>query len=64
MITKIKVVKQKIPSEYLQCDDIPLAPKDIKMQSEAAEYSVKLYDVLEGCKMKMENIRGFMDGEK
>lgn len=60
VITQIKVEKQDIPSELLECDEIPMVP-NITMQSEAAEYTVKLYKTAEHCKDKLKSIKEFVD---
>ncbi len=62
VITKIKVIKQEIPNEYLQCDDLPLVPT-VKMQSEVASFVTKLYEVADSCKENMEKAREYVDGK-
>lgn len=59
----IQVEKHKVPSEYLQCDDLPLVP-NVTMQSEVGIYLVKLYDVARECKGKLMRVRGEVDFDK
>jgi hypothetical protein len=60
VITQIKIEKQQVPNELLECSEIPKVP-NITMQSEAADYMVRLYKSAEQCREKIYSIKEFIN---
>ena len=63
VVTKIKVEKVKVPNEMLEIKAIPKVPKDIKMQSDVANYTIDLLENDIECHSKIDTIRKFLKGK-